>query len=140
MVVDEEVNGGHILFHLCQIKSLTAYTFPKVLLPSKKTTKTRHNDNYEITSFVYKARRPFNPTRFHGDFLDPFFVVIEEEEEDEEGEEEEEEKGETRASDDKEMTSKADSRVHMASAIIKKCRRKRRRKWHSAPLPPAFFR
>lgn len=54
----------------------------KVLLPSKKTTKTRHNENYEITSFVYKARRPFDPRKFNDEVLDPFFMVIEEEEED----------------------------------------------------------
>lgn len=64
----------------------------KVLLPSKKTTKTRHNENYEITSFCYKARRPFNPTKFHQDFINPFFVVIEDEEDSEDDDDDGEER------------------------------------------------
>jgi G3E family GTPase len=61
-----------------------------VLLPSKKNNKTRHGDQYQITSFVYKARRPFNPTKIHEKFIDTYFVVIEEEEEEEENSEAEE--------------------------------------------------
>ena len=70
---------------------MNAYIYPIVLLQPKKNTKTRHNENYQITSFVYKARRPFDPTKFHGDFIDPYFVVIDDEEdleEDDEGNDE----------------------------------------------------
>jgi G3E family GTPase len=58
----------------------------KVLLPSTKNNKTRHGDEYQITSFVYKARRPFHPTKVNAKFIDTYFVVIEEEEEEEEEE------------------------------------------------------
>jgi len=61
----------------------------QVLLQPKNHAKTRHNENYQITSFVYKARRPFDLTKFHSDFLDPFFVIEEDDEEDEDEENDE---------------------------------------------------
>lgn len=79
----------------------------KVLLPSKKTTKTRHNENYEITSFVYKARRPWNPEKFNGDFIEPYFVVIEDEDDEEEEEEEGKEGEDSRMEDTGDATEKA---------------------------------
>ena len=60
----------------------------KVLLPMKKSTKTRHNENYQISSFVYKSRRPFNPIKFHVEFMEPYFMIIDDVDEEEEEEEE----------------------------------------------------
>lgn len=60
----------------------------QVLLPSKKLQKTRHGENYQITSFVYKARRPFIPMMFYQNFLDKFFMSINEEDEEDDDEEE----------------------------------------------------
>jgi len=59
----------------------------EVLLNPKIAGKTRHTERFGLTSFVYKARRPFNPKRFLQDFMDVYFVV-------DQGEEEEEEEGE----------------------------------------------
>ena len=59
----------------------------QVLLPQKKARKTRHQENYNITSFVYKARRPFRPGSLHEKFIDKFFITeVDPEDEDEESE------------------------------------------------------
>jgi len=60
----------------------------QVILPSKKLKKTRHGENYKITSFVYKARRPFAPMKLYETFVDAFFIREEDPEEDDEEEEE----------------------------------------------------
>merc|ERR1712013_904629 len=35
---------------------------------------TRHEKRFGITSFIYRARRPFHPERFHDNFLANFFA------------------------------------------------------------------
>ncbi|KAK3271398.1 hypothetical protein CYMTET_20250 [Cymbomonas tetramitiformis] len=49
----------------------------QVLLSSKQLSTTRHQTRFGITSFLYKARRPFHPLRFHEGFAEKFFVVME---------------------------------------------------------------
>mmetsp|Transcript_3456 Transcript_3456/g.7203 ORF Transcript_3456/g.7203 Transcript_3456/m.7203 type:complete len:510 (-) Transcript_3456:337-1866(-) len=76
----------------------------KVLLPSKKASRNRHNEKYKITSFVYKSRRPFNPTKFHEDFIHPYFVVNDDDDGDDDDNcdiEEEEKKGVTGGDNEK---------------------------------------
>mmetsp|Transcript_22146 Transcript_22146/g.44407 ORF Transcript_22146/g.44407 Transcript_22146/m.44407 type:complete len:403 (-) Transcript_22146:92-1300(-) len=63
----------------------------QVIVSSKKLPKTRHETRFGITSFVYKARRPFHSTRFHETFVEKYFVFHDiEDDEDEESEEENE--------------------------------------------------
>ena len=44
----------------------------KVVLPVP--SETRHSSRFGITSFLYRARRPFHPERFGREFLHKFFV------------------------------------------------------------------
>ncbi|CAM9274162.1 unnamed protein product, partial [Heterosigma akashiwo] len=70
----------------------------QVLLPQKNLKKTRHGDRFQITSFVYTARRPFVWSRLFEQFVNRFYVSHEEKEE-EDGEEEEVEKEDTEMAD-----------------------------------------
>jgi len=52
------------------------------VLPNKNAKKlTRHETRFGITSFVYRARRPFHPGRLYDQLLEPFFILRYEEEE-----------------------------------------------------------
>jgi len=46
---------------------------------------TRHETRFGITSFVYRARRPFHPGRLYDQILQPFFMVLYHQEEEDEG-------------------------------------------------------
>merc|ERR1711934_532762 len=45
---------------------------------------TRHEARFGITSFIYRARRPFHPGRLRDLFLEPYFASVEHDEEEEE--------------------------------------------------------
>ena len=45
-----------------------------VVSDTKEKVMTRHEARFGITSFIYRARRPFHPGRLQDCFLDPFFI------------------------------------------------------------------
>ena len=51
------------------------------MLGSASLPKTRHEVRFGITSFCYKARRPFNPARLMN-FVSKYFVIVDSKEED----------------------------------------------------------
>ena len=53
-------------------------------LSAKDRKTTRHEARFGITSFIYRARRPFHPGRLRDIFLEPYFVSVEHEEDEEE--------------------------------------------------------
>jgi len=62
----------------------------QVLLTSKRLPTTRHESRFGISSFVYKATRPFHSERFHENFVNKYFCFMDTEDEDEHEEPEEE--------------------------------------------------
>ena len=53
------------------------------VVPKNKNTAglTRHEARWGITSFIYRARRPFHPGRIYSKFIEPFFMDQGEDEE-----------------------------------------------------------
>ena len=96
----------------------------QVILPPKKLRKTRHGESYQITSFIYRARRPFVPTLFFRDFLDKFFLHLDDEAEDDNEEEKksdntEAEKAEAIKKLQEEGAAKKSSRVDTIGSVLR---------------------
>ena len=45
-----------------------------VVSNTKEKVMTRHETRFGITSFIYRARRPFHPGRLQDCFLSPYFI------------------------------------------------------------------
>eukprot|EP00121_Abeoforma_whisleri_P000425 Awhi_evm1s374 len=76
----------------CKSKRTIKTSKSKIILGSRQNTETRHSSRFGVSSFLYHARRPFHPERFHNDFVENYFVYVERElEEDEEEDEKEKE-------------------------------------------------
>ena len=52
-----------------------------VVANNNSRQRTRHEVRFGITSFVYRARRPFHPVRLYDSFLEPYFMLRYQEEE-----------------------------------------------------------
>lgn len=81
----------------------------QVILTSKSLPATRHESRFGITSFLYKAQRPFHSSRFHEEFIDKFFVLVDNEDDEdtdceEEGEESPEEEKDEEAANQNQAT------------------------------------
>lgn len=68
----------------CKRKRTIDSGLSQVMLTSKSVAKTRHEARFGISSFVYKARRPFHSSRFQLDFVTKYFMFIQPEDEEEE--------------------------------------------------------
>lgn len=55
----------------------------QLLMPPKKET-SKHKERFGISSFIYRARRPFHPGRFKQRFLEEYFIFFVEDEGNEE--------------------------------------------------------
>lgn len=94
---------------------------------------TRHEKRFGITSFIYRARRPFHPGRLGDLLLEPFFCEMdqpddeEEEGEDEEGEENEKEEKKKELSEEeklkKEMEKEERLKILQQKADLKRAKR-----------------
>jgi G3E family GTPase len=60
-----------------------------VLSSSSSSSSTRYYKRFGINSFVYRARRPFHPKRFHEQFINKYFIFNEKDDDDDDYEEEE---------------------------------------------------
>lgn len=57
----------------------------QVILSSKQLPTTRHEERFGITSFIYKARRPFHSIRFHEDYITKYFKYLQPVEDEDDG-------------------------------------------------------
>ena len=46
-----------------------------VSLKNNNDNRTRHEERFGITSFIYKSRRPFHPGRLYNSFMQPYFIL-----------------------------------------------------------------
>ena len=81
---------------------------------STKPNLTRHQERFGITSFVYRARRPFHPGRLYDQYLDLFFMLHSKEHE---GEEEDE--GPYLEKLQKEAISKQAKRIQLMGELLR---------------------
>eukprot|EP00122_Pirum_gemmata_P006199 Pgem_evm1s5661 len=64
----------------CKSKRTIKSDKSKIILGTRQNQETRHSSRFGVTSFLYHARRPFHPQRFHENFVEQFFVFVEREE------------------------------------------------------------
>ena len=72
---------------------------------------TRHEKRFKISSFIYRARRPFHPARLNDLFLEPFFANLELDLGEDEDDDEEDDEGDDEGDEDAGTVSKVQTQI-----------------------------
>jgi G3E family GTPase len=91
----------------------------KVFLAPGTSGDTRHATRFGITSFLYKARRPFHPNRLQDNFASKFFIVDDPEELRPESEPSQGDKNDTKGDKDTQQDAPKEKRVDPADRKAK---------------------
>jgi len=85
----------------------------------KRDQITRHEARFGISSFVYKARRPFHPGRLDTEFIEPFFMFPFEEDQGSDDEDDDSEPGMTLEEQQKEAFAKKEKRLKLMGELLR---------------------